>query len=518
MEERLRGQMLSPEFYPHHPTTVREVQTHISHVFIAPPYVYKVKKPVDFGFLDFTTLPRRCFYTFRELILNSRFSPGLYLDVLPVTLHEGEYRLAGEGEHVEYALVMRQFNEERTMKRLIEAGTLTDGQVETLGRRLAEIHGAADGVPPEKGLGSHASVRFDCEENFEQLAPFLDDFVDQATWEAVKAGTLGFLETHEGLFQFRLQQGFVKDCHGDLHTEHIIFEDAALYIFDCIEFNERFRFIDTMSDLAFLVMELAFLDQAHRTHTLLNAYFSSLTDALGPLLLDFYACYRATVRAKVHAFMAGDPSVPETQRERSKALSRSYLTLAESLIRRYARPWLVIMMGFSGTGKSTVARALKERSGIEVLSSDLLRKELLEGTLSAGEGWNEGRYRPENRARVYQEMFERAKKSLATGRSVCLDASFLDSVQREEALELAKELEANFIALECHCDEGRVRRFLQERAAAGRDPSDADFSIYLKQKEAFKGWDPVPAYQRMHVDTSEGIPEGELEHLAPFVA
>lgn len=517
MNETLRKRMLSPDFYSHRPPSVREVQTHISHVFIAPPYVYKVKKPVDFGFLDFTTLPRRCFYTFRELLLNSRFAPGLYLDVLPVTFDGQSYRLSGEGEHAEYALVMRQFNEERVMKRLIEAGTLTDGQVAELGKRLAEIHGGADSVPPERGLGTYDSVRFDCEENFEQLSPFLGDFVDAETWNAVKEGTLGFLERHRDLFQFRLSSGSVRDCHGDLHTEHIIFEEKALYIFDCIEFNERFRFIDTMSDLAFLVMELEFLGQASRNPVLLNVYFAHVEDKWGPRMLDFYACYRATVRAKVHAFTAGDASVPEKQRERSKALSRAYLGLAERLIRRYERPYLVLTMGLSGTGKTTVARALADRNGITVVSSDVVRKDLMEGQTFAAGRWNEGLYRPENRARVYDRMFASARETLRDGRSVCLDASFLDASQRERAAALAGEIGANLLALVCHCAEDQVRKFLEERRAAGNDASDADFGIYLKQKEAFKGWDPIPAYSRFSIDTTGGIPEEELDLLAPFV-
>ncbi len=518
MDEKLRELMLTPDFYPHHPPGVTEIQTHISHVFIAPPHVYKVKKPVDFGFLDFTTLPRRCFYTFRELLLNSRFSPDLYLDVLPITFDGETYHLGGEGEHVEYALRMRQFNGDRTMKKLIEANTLTEGQVQDLAERLARIHGQARVVGPEERLGSYESVRFDCEENFDQLRPFTGDFVDPETLEKVRAGTLGFLERHEALFHLRRERGFVRECHGDLHTEHIIFEDAALYIFDCIEFNERFRFIDTMSDLAFLVMELIFLEQAPMNSVLLDTYFSFLEDAWGPLLLNFYACYRATVRAKVHAFTAGDPSVPEPQRERSKASSRAYLNLAEELIGRYTRPWLVLTMGLSGTGKTTVARYLGEKSGIDVLSSDAIRKEILKGEEAQAGKWNAGLYHPERRARVYDVMFDKAREALNGGRSICLDASFLDAAQREKALALAEEADANFLALTCHCDEEQVRRFLEERQAAGQDPSDADFSIYLRQKEAFRGWDPIPAYQRFPVDTTGGIPERELTLLSAFVS
>jgi len=518
MDENLRKRMLSPDFYPHHPSHVEEIQTHISHVFIAPPYVYKVKKPVDFGFLDFTTLARRCFYTFRELLLNSRFSPDLYLEVLPVTFDGETYRLSGEGEHVEYALVMNQFDGSRTMKRLIEDGTLTDDQVEALARRLADIHGKAQAIRPERGLGSYDSVRYDCEENFDQLAPFVGDFVDQGVWSAVKEGTLGFLERHQDLFRFRLENGFVRDCHGDLHTEHIIFEKRALHIFDCIEFNERFRFIDIMSDLAFLVMELIFLEQSDRNPLLLDTYFSHIEDPWGPLLIDFYACYRATVRAKVHAFTAGDPSVPVQQRERSKALSQSYLNLAKRLIQRYARPWLVLTMGLSGTGKTTVAKALKEKSGIEVLSSDVVRKELVKDTGARSGAWNEGLYRPENRAQVYEKMFEAARDTLGKKRSLCLDASFLDAAQRERAYAIAQEMDVNFLAIVCHCEEDQVKRLLEKRQAEGTDPSDADFSIYLRQKEAFKGWDPIPAFHRFPVDTTEGVPERELSLLAPFVS
>jgi len=517
MDEQLRKQMLSADFYPHHPPSVREIQTHISHVFIAPPFVYKVKKPVDFGFLDFRTLSRRRFFTHRELYLNSRFSPGLYIDVLPITFDGKAYHLSGEGNSVEYALKMRQFDGERTMKNLIGKKELSLKSVAALARRLANIHTHAHRVSPGRGLGSYDSVTYDCRENFDQLAPFVATFIDRDNYERVKDGTLGFLERQEPLFTYRHQNGFIRDCHGDLHTEHIIFEEGAIYIFDCIEFNERFRYIDIMSDLAFLVMELDFMDQESLNKTLLNAYFSLVDDKWGPLLLDFYACYRATVRAKVHAFTAADSTVPETQRGHSKALSRAYLNLADRLIAKYARPYLVITMGFSGTGKTTVAQGLRDKSGIEVLRSDVIRKEMIYGGKETAGTWNTGIYQPERRALVYEEMFKRARASLSSGKSVCLDASFLGSDQREQALQLSEETQANLLTIECRCNEESVKRRLSERQGGGKDPSDADFAIYQKQKEAFNGWGPISPMQLFPVDTTHGVPDQELSMLVALV-
>ncbi len=518
MDEALREQMLSSGFYPHHPPTVEEVQTHISHVFIAPPFVYKVKKPVDFGFLDFRTLVRRRYFTHRELYLNSRFSPGLYLDVLPVTFDGREFHLSGDGEPVEYALKMRQFNGEKTMKNLIQKGEMTREKVVALAKRLAELHAHSHRVSPRRGLGSHASVTYDCEENFEQLSPFVGDFVDRVSWQNTKEGTLSFLQRHRDLFEARHRSGFIRDCHGDLHTEHVIFEGDTIYIFDCIEFNERFRYIDTMSDLSFLVMELIFMDQIPLSETLLSTYFAFVEDKWGGFLLDFYACYRATVRAKVHAFTAGDASVPEAQRHHSKLLSRAYLELAERLIGRFQRPYLIITMGFSGTGKTTVTQALAARSGIEVLRSDVIRRKVTEGQPVSTGAWNVGIYQPESRALVYETMFARAREILGAGRSICLDASFLEKKQREEALRLSRELQVNLLAIECACDEERVKQRLQGRNKEGKDPSDADFSIYQRQKEVFGGWDPIPSIRRFTIDTTHGISDTELSMLAAFVA
>ena len=516
MEEALRQRMLSPRFYPHHPETVREVQTHISHVFIAPPYVYKVKKPVDFGFLDFRTLARRCFFTFREWILNRRFSPDLYLEVLPITFDGTAYYLDGPGEQVEYALKMRRFDETRTMKHLIGEGRVGEKTIRALAAHLAKLHQRVPPVDPGAPWGSPDSVTFDCEENFQQLEPFIGQCVDRSVWRRVQEGTLGYLARHRPLFELRHARGFVRECHGDLHTEHIILERETIHIFDCIEFNKRFRFIDTISDLAFLVMELDFLGQGALNAPLLDTYFSRVTDRWGPLLVDFYACYRATVRAKVHAFTAGDAGVPAPQRERSRDLSRRYLGLAARLIERYHRPTLVITMGLSGTGKTTVARVLAEASGMKVLRSDLLRKG--ETGEAGGTGaWNQGLYAPEARARVYREMFARAREILQGGKPVCLDASFLDRTQREEALDLARETGANLLAIVCHCNEAVVAKRLHRRSVEGGDASDADYAIYQRQKAHFEGWDPLPAYRCFAVDTTEGIPRDEIVLLSGFL-
>jgi len=517
MNEKLREQMLTPGFYPHAPASVTEYQTHISHVFIAPPYVYKVKKPVDFGFLNFTTLTRRRFFTHRELYLNSRFSPGLYLDVLPITLDGTVYRLKGEGEPVEYALRMRRFNDENTMKKLIALGDLSESHIDRLAKKLSVIHRGAHRVSPARGLGALASVKFDCEENFDQLFPFTGDFIDESLWRDVKEGTLGFLGRHHALFGFRSGHGFIRDCHGDLHTEHIIFEENEIHIFDCIEFNERFRYIDTMSDFSFLLMELAFLELQASGDRLKNGYFDLVEDKWGSFLLDFYACYRATVRSKVHAFTAGDDSVPEAQRKTSRQLSVRYLELANRLIQTYQRPSLVLTMGLSGTGKTTVAKKLEAFSGIRVLHSDVVRKDLFAGSGARAGQWNNGMYRPENKMRVYEKMFEEAADHLKGGESVCLDASFLDPLQREMAVKAAARQQAALIVLLCQCDEAEVRKHLGKRKAAGDDPSDADFSIYLKQKEAFSGPAPIPASRVFPVDTSGKIPDAELEMLALFV-
>ena len=516
MDEKLREQMLTPDFYPHVPASVTEYQTHISHVFIAPPYVYKVKKPVDFGFLNFTTLARRRFFTHRELYLNSRFSPGLYLDVLPITFDGRAYHLNGEGDAVEYALRMRRFNDENTMKKLIASGGLSEGQIDRLSKKLSAIHQGAHRVNPARGLGAFTSVKFDCEENFDQLSPFAGDFIEESLWRDVKEGTLGFLERHRALFELRSSHGFIRDCHGDLHTEHIIFEEKEIYIFDCIEFNERFRYIDTMSDFAFLMMELAFLGQQASADRLEKGYFDLITDKWGPFLLNFYACYRATVRSKVHAFTAGDDRVPESQREASRQLSVRYLELANRLVQAYQRPALVLTMGLSGTGKTMVAKKLEVLSGIRTLHSDVIRKDLFQGPDARTGQWNDGMYRPENKMQVYEKMFKEAENSLKAGDSICLDASFLDPLQREMAVRTAERQQAALTVLLCQCDEAEVREHLSKRKEAGEDPSDADFAIYLKQKAAFTGPAPIPASRVFSVDTSGDIPEGELELLAPF--
>ena len=247
--------LLCPRAYPEKPDKVELVQTQISFVFLAGDYVYKMKKPVDFGFLDFTTLEKRAYYCQQEVLLNRRLCPDVYLDVVTVTKSNGEYSVESDGEIVEYAVKMRRLPQDRTMDKLLEAGEVTPEMVAGVAKKLVEFHRQAQTI--KDGFGDMESARINAEENFTQTEQFLGVTISPEEYERIKKFTYSFMDRNTQLFDKRVKEGRVKDCHGDLHAAHICFSDEV-YIFDCIEFNDRFRYADVASEIAFLAMDLDF--------------------------------------------------------------------------------------------------------------------------------------------------------------------------------------------------------------------------------------------------------------------
>ena len=322
--------LLDPEIYPERPEKIELLQTQISFIFLAGDFVYKLKKPVDFGFLDFTTLERRRFFCQQEVELNRRLCPEIYLGVVPLVRKKGSFSLDGRGEVVDYLVKMRRLPQECTMDRLLQRDQVSPQMLERLAKRLVEFHRRARAV--SSGFGDLKTCRLDTEENFAQTQKYVGLTLPPETYEHIKNYARSFLEKNALLFERRVREGRVRDCHGDLHLAHICFTDG-ICIFDCIEFNERFRYLDVASEIAFLAMDLDYHGRPDLSHHFVQSYVNLSGDRELEELLDFYKCYRAYVRGKVESFKLDDPHISEEEKAKVLGMAKGYFELAQSYAR-----------------------------------------------------------------------------------------------------------------------------------------------------------------------------------------
>ncbi|HDM32537.1 MAG TPA: gluconokinase [Deltaproteobacteria bacterium] len=325
--------MMDKETYPDKPGSIRLIQTHISWVFVGDNYVYKVKKPVDFGFLDFTTLEKRKYYVNEEFRLNRRFSPDVYLDVVPISYMDERFVLGDDSHVVEYALKMRRLSEEKMLYRLLENEKVTVELMARIGRHLSDVYSRIESNDEAKAYGTLDTIYTNVKENFEQTLPYIGGPVSKETYDTIKSWSMDFMENNAKVFENRLSEGHIKDCHGDLHAQHICVEDEGIVIFDCIEFNKRFRFGDVASDIAFLAMDLDYGGYTKFSRAFVDAYRKASKDEGLDAVLKFYKVYRAYVRAKVTSFLLDDENLENAQRQDASMRAKAYYDLALSYVR-----------------------------------------------------------------------------------------------------------------------------------------------------------------------------------------
>ncbi|MBI2856285.1 MAG: AAA family ATPase [Chloroflexi bacterium] len=501
--------LMQPDAYPERPQSVETVETHISHIFLTGDYAYKVKKPVDFGFLDFTTLEKRRHYCQQEVLLNQRLSPDVYLGVVEIREADGRYAIEGPGTTVEYAVKMRQLPRERALTRLLQEGQVSQEDIRGIARLVADFHSRADTTPEIARLGGIEAVRQNTRENFDQTIDQVGAAISREQYDDLKAYTEAFLEVKESLFQERAQGGYIRDCHGDLHSAQIFMENGVSII-DCIEFNERFRYSDVASDIAFLAMDLDYHGRPDLSGVLAQEYVRVSGDVGVWDLLDFYKVYRAYVRGKVEGFRLSDSNLSQQERDNLLERARRYFGLAHYYVEPLRGHALFITAGLVGTGKTHVAAELARRWGLEMISSDVVRKELagISPTEHRVEAFEGGIYGAEFSARTYDEMLSRARGYISRDKSVILDASFRRAEERLRAAGLAEKMGAYFAALECVAPETVVRERLEERLRREGEASDGRWEIYQQQKTAFEPLTELPEEKQILVDTSH--PEGEV--------
>ncbi|MFI5166481.1 MAG: AAA family ATPase [Thermoanaerobaculales bacterium] len=509
MELRQLVERLSdPAFYPEPTQKVEVVQTHISTIFLTDRFAYKVKKPVDFGFLDYTTLAKRREMCEREITLNRRLCPNTYLGVEEIREHNGELSLGGPGETVEYAVKMTRLPHRRMLREVLRRGEGHSAFFQQIARILAEFHGRAASSPEISALKDLDGVKLNCDENFAQTEKYVGRLLSVRTFEFIRTSTELFFRRHQGLFHHRAASGRVRDGHGDLHLDSICVTDP-IRIFDCIEFNERFRIQDVAEEVAFLAMDLEFHGHTPFGRAFVEAYVEASGDRELRKLLDFYKAYRAYVRAKVHAFQSEDQSLPAAEREKVQATAKRYFELASRYATTFNPQRLYVACGLMGSGKSTLARTLGERYALEVVRSDLVRKELLglEPEERRYVGWDQAEYAPAVTERTYAAMLERAEKLIAAGHSVVLDGCYGTRSERHAAVKLARHIKVPMLLLECRASEEIIRDRLQKRAARNGSVSDGRWEIYHKQVKAFEPPEEIPGDSRVVLDRSKPIEE-----------
>jgi len=482
-------------------------------VLLAGEHVYKVKKPLDFGFLNYSTLARRRYYCHQELLLNSRLCPETYLGVArirqtrPEPGRRGGDRISvgGRGRVVEYAVHMRRLPAERMMDHMLAEGAVTREMVERVADRLAEFHGTSESSRRIAEYG-HWGIHYAWKENFRQWAPYVGQTLTPEQERILRAFGEAFFARRQGVLRRRVEELRIRDCHGDLRSDSVCFRDG-LCIFDCIEFSPRLRYTDVAGDAGFLAMDLDYRGHSDLARAFVDRYVERAGDRDLPAIIDFYKCYRACVRGKVEGFRASQAEVPTGQRRASLRAARRYFGLACNYAASLPPAMLVITCGLTATGKSVLARRLAELTGFEVLASDVVRKELA-GLASADhrfEAFRRGIYSPEFTDRTYAALLEEARQRLDEGRSVIVDASFVRRRYRQQARQLAGETGAQFVCVEFRASESAVRRRLARRLREGRDPSDARWEIYVAQKRTFERPSEVPPERHVVVDTARPL-------------
>jgi uncharacterized protein len=473
-----------PEAYPvPRPTTVSVITTHISWVFVTNHEVWKLKRPVDYGFVDYTTLDRRRHFCHEEVRVNRRLAPDVYLGVVPVCLEGGRYSFGSTGAVVDYAVRMRRLPDSASAEGLLRRGALTHEHLACLAGRLTAFYATSASESNERSLDV---LRANVEENFDQVRPFVGRFVDADTFETVRSWQLGCLARDSLVFDARREEGRIRDGHGDLRLEHVYFERDQPIVIDAIEFNERFRIGDVAADVAFLAMELDARSRPDLAASFLAAFARESGDYDLYGVVDFYLSYRAWVRGKVASFLAADPATSGEKAQRKSQEAKRLFTLA----RTYACPRpevgaVVAVGGVIGAGKSTLSDALGRSLSCPVIDSDRTRKAL--AGIQATQQAQADAYTAAFTDRTYDELFRRADVVLRSGRGVVLDATFRDRHLRLRARELARRHERPFRFAEAICDDTTLRTRLRARAASV-SVSDATEGLLEQIRREF---DPV---------------------------
>lgn len=508
MSAELIKHLQNPKLYDHEVTDFKVIETHISWVILAGGYAYKIKKSLDFGFLNFLQLADRKHFCEEELRLNQRLTKDLYLEVLPITGSVAEPKIAGEGEVIEYVLKMRRFPQNQLLSQLQAAGELTVNHIDQLAHQIATFHQMTPVVNNECSFGSPEEVMAPVRQNFEQIRAMLPDSKKRAVQlDALEAWAESTYERLIPLLIERKTKGFIRECHGDIHLNNAAVLNDEVVIFDCIEFNEPFRMTDVTADIAFLVMDLEDRKLYHLANRLLNEYLEETGDYQSLILMNFYKAYRAMVRAKVALFSLGQ--VTETHlKEAILKQYYNYADLAESYTLMPKR-CLLITTGLSGSGKSYVASEVVEHFAAIRLRTDVERKRLFTKDTPTDQ-----LYSHDSVAKVYEHLYSLAELILKAGYIVILDAAYLKQSERLRARQIAEMEGIPFLIVECEAPLSVIEKNITLRVSKGGDFSDATLDVVENQ---LKTREPLDASERANAYLVETQYQENIDQLISYI-
>ena len=516
--------MSRPEFYPGAPAAIDRRETHVSRVFMTGDRVYKVKKAVNFAFIDASTLERRRELCFEEVRLNRSLAAGVYAGVRPIVARDGDYALgplledaadAQDRTAVEYAVEMRRLPDERMLDRMLADGAAGADEVRSIARHIAEFHRRA-GVEKSERYGSAAAVAAMIADNLKQCERFEGHALTIAQTDGLADYCGRFAAEHWETMNRRAREGRVVEGHGDLRCEHIYIEDGGIRIIDCVEFSEALRYGDVACDAGFLAMDLDRIGRHDMSAEFVSAYIDASGDREFAIMLPYYECYRAAVRGKVAGLRSLESGIPAAKRETALAEARRYFALACRYAGCYdGRPFAIVICGATGSGKSTIARALAPRVGFQIVSSDETRKRMagVSPQTSMKARYGVGIYTDDFTHRTYVAIIAAGEAILRGGAGVILDATFRHPDERRSAIAMAARIGAPILFVECHAGEDETIRRIRERASRPGAVSDAGVEVYLRHLSDFVPLDEIGPECKIQVDTERPLHEivGEIE-------
>lgn len=500
-KESLIEFFLNPQNYPEKVDSIKHIETHISHVFIAGNYVYKIKKPVNFGFLDFTTLQKRRFYCYREVELNSRLSKDLYKGIFPLfSSKDGlSFKKTENSKIVEYVIKMSRIDDNTILFNKIQDGRILHNQIDKVVEHIGMFHKKADTYTGRMSI--YGNTVFSCEENFSQIKPYVNKTIEKKTYDRIVDYTRCFLKKNKKKFYERRRSGFVKEIHGDLHSQHISLGNPPI-IFDCIEFNNRFRIDDVLNDISFLLMDLEYNGRFDLSEVVLNVYSDCYREAIDKEFIKFYKVYRAVVRGKVEGFIS-DTLNDEGKKSRVIKRARDYFSLAETYLDDSTQFNPVIFFGPSGSGKSTIAKEFSKF--YKVIRSDEVRKSISGKSVDNHiyVGFGEDIYSAKMTEKTYNKMADIMLDDIKNGKKIILDATFLKKWQRDIVMGVCKNMGLNPFFVYFFAPQDLLFERIKMRIKEGKDISDAHEEILKKQLNEMEQPDELPSFRLLKLDTSQ---------------
>jgi uncharacterized protein len=506
--------------YSERPRSLQFVQTHASYVVITHRYVYKVKKAVNLGFLDFSTLEKRRHFCEREVFLNRRLSSHVHLGVLPIFMNKGQLAFSGGGRVVEYAIQMRKLDRRYFLPRLLRRNQVGRAQVNRIVSALARFYQAQTPRAAITRWGSIQKLKISTDENFRQTETFVGSAISRPAFEVVRHFTRKFYRCRASLFARRMREHRIRDCHGDLRLEHIHMAPRHLSIYDCIEFNDRLRYLDWANDLAFLAMDFDYQGRSDLGGYFVTEMATALRDENFLAVVDFYKCYRAYVRGKVETIQSLDAR-EVTAKERRLRNAGAYFKVALRYAVAGSKPMVVVVMGRIASGKSTLARMLGRELDCQVFSSDVLRKTLARVPLHrrvVNAKKKEQLYAERMTEKTYQVLLANALQQVRKRESVILDATYSRRFHRDQLRKRLRRAGVDFCFVESKASTKTIRQRLNERAGKTAQVSDARLEDFQVLSNLYEPPKELPGPEFVAIETSKTRPETTITKVLKALA